>query len=439
MDLRTKDVAAVGRRVAAHQDAALERLVRPSTTDRLEAIYRKEAALSLSARAAPRSRRLGVALAAACVAASVLWFVLLRPGDPLTYRVAGAPGAVGRWVAADASQVGLDFSDGSRVDLAPGTRARVTEVGPRGASVLLERGSLRVRVVHRDDTRWVVAGGPFEVHVIGTEFDITWNTEAEELTVSMITGRVRILGPCVDPSGRALAAPEATRVACAAPRSAAPRASSPAPDPEATPSAQPPALLPGASAAASAPTPAPAPAPAPAPPSLGAPRPRAGEPLAEAPAERWRAHLAAGKLGEALADVELLGIDAVLGRAGGAELVDLGSAARLSRKPDVAARFYEAARQRFAGSDAAAAAAYHLGRMAFDGRGAWAEAERWFAVYLAERPRGALAPEALGRSIECARNLKLRARARELAARYLAAYPNGAHAGLAATLADGAD
>ncbi|WP_437639461.1 FecR domain-containing protein [Sorangium sp. So ce854] len=428
MDVRTKDVAAVGRRVAAHQDAALERLARPRTADRLQAIYRKEAALALRSSAAP-SRRVGIALAAACAAATALAFVLAlpRPGDPLTYRVQGSPGAVGRWVAADASQVGLDFSDGSRVDLAPGTRARVTEVGPLGAGVLLERGSLHVRVEHRDDTRWVIAGGPFEVRVIGTEFDVTWDTEAEELAVSMIAGRVRVLGPCIEPPGRAVAAPESIRLTCAAPRAAAPQAPPPAGAPSEGPPAPPPALLPGASAAA----------PAPVPPA--SPPARAAAPLAEAPSGGWRAHLAAGKLGEALADVELLGIDAVLGRASGAELVDLGSAARLSRKPDVAARFYEAARRRFAGSDAAAAAAYHLGRMAFDGRGAWAEAERWFAVYLAERPRGALAPEALGRSLECARNLKLDARARELAARYLAAYPNGAHAGLAATLAGGAD
>ncbi|WP_437605772.1 FecR domain-containing protein [Sorangium sp. So ce834] len=425
MDVRTKDIAALGRRVAAHQDAALERLARPRAADRLQAIYRKEAALSLRERAAPSPRRLGFALAAACVAAfALVVFALSRPSDPLTYRVDGSPGAVGRWVAADASRVGLDFSDGSRVDLAPGTRARVTEVGPLGAAVLLERGSLHVRVVHRDDTRWVVAGGPFEVHVIGTEFDVTWDTEAEELAVSMSAGRVRVLGSCVEPPGRAVAAPESIRLTCAAPRAAAPP---PAPDPEASPPADPPALLASASAAALAPA---------APPS---PPARAEAPSSAAPAGGWRAHIAAGKLAEALADVELLGIDVVLERAAGAELVELGSAARLARKLDVAARFYQTARARFAGSDAAAVAAYHLGRMAFDGRGAWAEAERWFAVYLAERPRGALAPEALGRSLECARNLKLHARARELAARYLAAYPNGAHAGLAATLAGGAD
>ncbi|HTN90798.1 MAG TPA: hypothetical protein VL242_44295 [Sorangium sp.] len=101
MDVRTKDVAALGRRVAAHQDAALERLARPPAADRLQAIYRKEAALSLRARAAPSPRRLGFALAAACVAASALFFAfaLSRPSDPstsLTYRVDGSPGAVDR-------------------------------------------------------------------------------------------------------------------------------------------------------------------------------------------------------------------------------------------------------------------------------------------------------------------------------------------------------
>jgi outer membrane protein assembly factor BamD (BamD/ComL family) len=74
--------------------------------------------------------------------------------------------------------------------------------------------------------------------------------------------------------------------------------------------------------------------------------------------------------------------------------------------------------------------------MAFDGRGAWAEAEKWFAVYLSERPGGMLAPEALGRSMEAADKRGDRARAREIAVRYLAAYPKGAHAALAGSLSN---
>src|SRR5262249_53106113 len=136
------------------------------------------------------------------------------------------------------------------------------------------------------------------------------------------------------------------------------------------------------------------------------------------PAETWRLRLSAGKLDEAFAAVELLGLDTVLESARGPELVELGSAARLARKPGTAVRLYHTARRRFRGSGAAAVSAYPLGRMAFDGRGSFGEAARWFAAYLAERPSGPLAPEALGRSMECAEKLGDRARARELAGRY---------------------
>src|SRR4051812_41492171 len=113
MGVRTEDVAAVGRRVAAHEDAALERLVRPSTDERLLAVYRKEATLALQPRPAPVARRVGFALAA-CAAALGLFFALSRPGQlpppgqSLTYQIEGSPGAVGRWVAANTAWVGLD-------------------------------------------------------------------------------------------------------------------------------------------------------------------------------------------------------------------------------------------------------------------------------------------------------------------------------------------
>lgn len=406
MALTRDDVAAVGRRVAAHEDAALDRLVRPSTEERLASIRRKEAAASRGRRLAFRARRWGVALVA-CAAASALFFALPRREAPLSYRLDGATGAVGQWVAADLSRVALDFSDGSRVDLAPGTRARVTKVEARGAGVLLEHGSLHVHVVPRGDNHWVVVGGPFEVLVVGTEFDVAWNAQAEEIVVSMVSGHVRVVGPCVEPPGRALAAPETARLSC---RARAPEPTSPVVAPSTEPSGPPEPVAP-------APTPAPV-APAP-----------------KAPSAAWRAHLSAGELNEALAEVERSGVEGVIERAHDTELVDLGSAARLAHEPDLAVRFYEAARRRFPGSAAAAASAYHLGRMLFDGRGAWAEAARWFEIYLAESPRGSLAPEALGRSMECADKLGDRARARELASRYLAAYPNGAHVALATTLA----
>jgi TolA-binding protein len=395
----------IGKKVAGLQDEALGRLLRTSADERLAAVYKREAAAS-SRQAAPgdrrwRSRGLALLVAAAMVVAALFW--LRRRDESLSYEVAGTSGAIGQWVAADGSPVALDFSDGSLVTVEPGGRARVTALGRRRADVLLERGTLHVRVVHRQDNTWVIASGPFLVHVVGTEFDVAWDASHETLSVRMDSGRVRVEGPCVEADGKFVSAPETLRVSC----SVAQPLSHDLPAPT-----------------ASAPTAAAVEAP---------PTPSASAPSASA-VPGWRSKLQAGLLREAFAEAEAVGLDAIIASATGAELLDLGSAARLAGKGQIAAQLYQAARKRSPGSEAAANAAYQLGRMAFDGRGAWAEAERWFATYLAERPGGSLAPEALGRSMECANGRGDGARAKELAARYLERYPKGAHASLAAGL-----
>jgi TolA-binding protein len=89
---------------------------------------------------------------------------------------------------------------------------------------------------------------------------------------------------------------------------------------------------------------------------------------------------------------------------------------------------------RFPDSEAAALAAFHLGQVVFDQGGAPADARRAFAAYLAERPHGQLAQEALGRLLEIERLLDGRAAA-DLATQYLRRFPEGPHATLARSLA----
>lgn len=91
-------------------------------------------------------------------------------------------------------------------------------------------------------------------------------------------------------------------------------------------------------------------------------------------------------------------------------------------------------RRRFPGGEFAATSAFHLGQLAFDGAGAFVVARRWFETYLAERPAGALAPEALGRVMEAEQRMNDLPAARATAAEYLARHPMGAHAELARRL-----
>jgi TolA-binding protein len=101
---------------------------------------------------------------------------------------------------------------------------------------------------------------------------------------------------------------------------------------------------------------------------------------------------------------------------------------------DRAVEAYRAVRRRFSGHERSAVAAFALGRVAFDQRGDYADAARWFRVYLAEQPGGRLQRDALGRLVESlGRGGDSREAAQE-ARRYLERYPTGPHAEMARRL-----
>ena len=113
------------------------------------------------------------------------------------------------------------------------------------------------------------------------------------------------------------------------------------------------------------------------------------------------------------------------------ELLSLADAARLSGETSRAVEALLMLRQRFPASTSAATAAFSLGRLAFEKRGAYAEAARWFATYLNEQPQGPLMGDAIGRLMEARDRAGDRPAARRDAERYLQRFPEGPYAGTA--------
>jgi hypothetical protein len=400
-------------------------------------------------RAMPRARTVAL-LAAACGVVLTLLVWLRGAPRSLSFTVGpqavadaapARPGVVGDWVASGADRpVALRFSDTSALDLAPGARARVTTTSPQGADVLIERGLVHAAIAHAGAaTRWAVRAGPFEVRVTGTEFDASWDPMTESFELVMQQGSVVVTGPLIPPE-RAVVAGERLRVSVRdgrmeltiGPQAAAPVVSV---GPQATPApAEPAQDRPVTSAdpkdakqdrvAASGKEPAHADAAKHADPAPAAPA---------APGE-WRDLAAAGKYRDALAAAEAAGFETEVARASSSELMLLADAARLGGSPARARFALLAARARFG---ARGHTAFLLGKIAADQGGSPGEAITWMETYLREAPGGPFAEQALGRIVELSRrDPDGGARA---AARYLARYPNGAHAALARSLAAAAD
>jgi TolA-binding protein len=424
----------LGERVREAQDRVLD----PAVAQR-ETLERLLAARSLVSPARP-ARTLGAwrgrALGAAVLAAMVVIAVLVWPRTRALEFAVGAEsgrGHVGDWVAAGEAPLPLVFSDGTRLSLAARGRVRVAAVDTRGARVVLEQGALEASVLHRDATRWSVDAGPYVVRVTGTRFSVSWDPGREELRLALLEGSVVVTGPMLA-EGRRVAAGERLsasarerRVAIEDDRGAAPPAGDGA-------------TAPRVDDGGSAPEPAPKPGPAreDGPPSrtpAAAGTVDAGS--GDAGTTSWRALAERGAYREAMREAEQGGFDALTTSTSAEELALLADAARLGGAGARAAQALEALRRRFPGDPRAAVAAFHLGRLAFDGRRAYADAARWFATYLAEQPGGPFAREAAGRLVEARERGGDAEGARAAATSYLGRYPSGPHAGKARSLVQG--
>jgi TolA-binding protein len=412
---------ALGKKLALEQDKAL------ANGAELAAAERRwlDAATPLR----PRHKgSLGWLFAAAAFVCLGAWIVITKVEEPSAIHLVSRSGTdellVGSWTSAPLDRpLPLRFSDGTELLLGPRSRARVIEASDTGAHVIVEAGSAKINVVPKQNADWKLSFGPFLVKVVGTKFSVDWNPDEDQFRLVLHEGRVHVSG-CVLGDGRLLLPGDRLDASCkdshfeissgGARRHAA--------DALAEPSGSAPQDPPPASSAT----------------------PRASESAAVARGEpkrsarpTWRELARANSYAEAFAAATELGFGAECERASAEDLILLADAARFSGKPTPATQAYQTLRRRFAGTALASRAAFALARQAFDQRGAYAEAARWFETYLQEQPNGPFTREALGRLMESQNRAGDHARARQTAERYLVRYPKGPHSLVAQKLVGG--
>jgi len=406
--------AALGNDAVAGTGARRERGAQVLAASRARDTRRKQA-----------RRRAGAALGTLAAAGVVAWTVGHWPAPALSYTIDGAAPAPGGYVQSSAGhEPRLAFSDGTNVDVLPRTRARVVEVGRRGARLMLEDGRAHVQVAHRPGADWQVQAGTYVIHVHGTAFFVEWSASQSRLDVQMESGVVSVDGPgpgdtLILRAGESLSVGgDGARVVAATRRPAAGARALAAP---------------GAAAAAS---------PAPVPPST---EPKAAllapvsvprtAPVASAPSAPWSERLADGEAAAIVAEAQRRGLASVLAGASSEDLAALADAARFRKQDQLARRALLAQRRRFQGTARAQEASFLLGRLADGPGGRTSDARAWYERYLRDAPSGVYAAEAMGRMMLVLEREQRTEEARALAAEYLRRFPQGPYARAARGLA----
>jgi TolA-binding protein len=391
-------------------------------------------------------RPVGVAACGLALAAGVLLWVLGRPPPRLEFTVDGSPGVLQAWLAgSEARPLEVGFSDGSSFKIGAGARARVVDVDHRGARIALERGELYAQVKSRSSGAWWVIAGPFTVRVTGTRFDLGWEPEAEKLSVAVTEGSVGVSGAIVGGDRRVRAGERLivsvplARIETLQPKrsdtAAEPAAQGATPDAIAIPQRRAPTLpVVASSRSALAPVSVLSGAGSPAVTSSATATPAANASHHAGATDSWQELARAGRLKEAFLAAEAQGFRGVCETASSSELLLLGDAARLAGRPDRASSALLDLRRRYPEDPRRAAAAFALGKVAFDQRGAYSQAAEWFSTCIREQPEGSLVREALGRLMEALHRAGDDQNARQTARQYLSRYPKGPHADAARSL-----
>lgn len=441
----TNPLSKLCQHVAAREDERLESSVPREQTRRFLAEYVAERGARRRG-AGGLARRPGIWLSLAALLTAVGLVLSRSPveGPPLSFHVGAGqkPGVLRALeVAPSDARLPIEFSDGTRLELEPGARARVVELGREGGEVVLEAGRAHVSVVpqaRRSGVEpWRVRTGPYLVEVKGTRFELAWDPQADAFALDLFEGRV-VVGGCEPGQSHTLVAGQSARASCGEKRwvvssLAAASALEVAPAREAPSEAV--TSLPGDASVSASDAEAEAKerdaheraaegAERVAPSSERAARRPA--PKVAAPAPSWQALAREGHFEAAYRRIVEAGLDTRHERLPAADLLLLGDTARLNADVAVARSAYLTVRRRFAQSAEAARAAFALGRIEVEADPSGAA--RWFELYLREQPRGSLVAAARDRLFELAAAAGDEQRQRRAAREYLEHQPAGAHA-----------
>jgi TolA-binding protein len=378
-------------------------------------------------KAVPTVTKVAVSVFAAAAAFAVVFWSTTRV-RPITYEIAGGSRFESGYLSASPDRSAMiRFSDGSAIDAAPGTRLRVDSTQNDGARVLLERGSADARIYHGKTSSWLFVAGPFEVKVVGTHFNLTWDPSKEEVDLTLDEGAVELRsplgqGPFVVRKGQKFHASLLTRSVRMedgnAMTASATEATQEAPAASVQESANDPRTATGDEVTA------------PSNPNSAANTPKSSGPRRDS----WQALVSQGRFRSVVEAAETRGVDSCLSSCSLGDVRALADAARYTGRSDLAERSLLAIRQRAAAGSQRSAAAFLLGRSS-ESRGQVSSASTWYDTYLSESPNGEFAADALAGKMRVTVRTQGSAAARPLAMQYLQRYPNGVHADAARKIA----